>query len=58
MSSIWLYLQGRSAVQQLILCTERVLEAKSIQAEADVVYMDFRKAFDSVSYDGLLEKLV
>ena len=51
------FLQGRSAVQQLLLFTERVLEAKSIQAEADVVYMDFRKAFDSVSHDGLLQKL-
>ena len=51
------FLQGRSAVQQLLLFTERVLEAKSLQAEADVVYMDFRKAFDSVSHDGLLQKL-
>ena len=51
------FLQGRSAVQQLLLFTERVLEAKSMQAEADVVYMDFRKAFDSVSHDSLLQKL-
>ena len=27
-----------------------------MQAEVDVVYMDFKKAFDSVSLDGLLQK--
>jgi len=41
-------------LQQLLLFTEKVLEAKS---EVDVVYMDFRKVFDSVSHNGLLNKL-
>ena len=35
-------------------CYYLLLEAKS---EVDVVYMDFRKAFDSVSHNGLLNKL-
>ena len=51
------FLPGRSAVQQLLLSTERLLEANSMQAEVDVVYMDFKKAFNSVSHDSLLRKL-
>ena len=43
------FLPGPSAVQQLLLFTQRLLEAKSKQAEVDVVYMDFKKAFNSVS---------
>ena len=51
------FLPGRSALQQLLLFTENLLEAKSIQAEVDVIYMDFRKAFDSIFPNGLLMKL-
>ena len=50
------FLPGQSAVQQLLLFTERLLEVKLMQAEVIVVYMDFKKAFGSVSHDGLLQK--
>ena len=44
MSSVWLPPRTiRSSTT-----TERLLEAKSMQAEVDVVYVDFKKAFNSV----------
>jgi len=48
------FLPNCSALEQLLLFTEKLLKVKS---EVDVVYMDFRKAFDSVSLNGLLNKL-
>ena len=48
------FLPNRSTIQQLLTYTNEILEAKT---EVDVVYMDFRKAFDSVSHNGLLKKL-
>ena len=34
------------------------IEAKLMQAEVDMVYMDFKRAFDSVSHDGLLQNFM
>ena len=45
------FLPNRSTLQQLLLFTEKLLETKF---EVDVVY---RKAFDSVSHNSLLNKL-
>ena len=50
MSSVWL--PPRTIHSSTT--TERLLEAKSMQV---VVYMDFKKAFDSISHDDILQKL-
>ena len=49
--------QGRSCLTNLLTFMEKVLEWSDEQEAVDVVYLDFRKAFDRVSHRLLLHKL-
>ena len=48
------FLRGRSALQQLLIMFNTLICSGS---QTDVLYLDFRKAFDSVSHNQLLHKL-
>ena len=48
------FLPKRSVLQQLILFTDKLLDGKN---KVDVIYMDFKKAFDFISHNALLSKL-
>ena len=48
------FLPKRSTLQQLLVFAEQVIKSN---CKVDVAYMDFRKAFDLVSHERLLEKL-
>ena len=47
------FLRGRSSLQQLLVFFNIVLSSAS---QTDVIYLDFRKAFDSVAHNELLLK--
>ena len=51
------FLPGRSTTQQLLLCLHTIYKATSEGHQTDSIYLDFRKAFDSVSHNKLLIKL-
>ena len=48
------FLKGRSTLQQMLLLFNAILSSDS---QVDVIYLDFREAFDSVAHNELLLKL-
>ena len=48
------FLRGRSNLQQLLIFFNILLSSPS---QSDVIYLDFRKAFDSVAHNELLYKI-
>ena len=56
-SSQYGFVPGKSTVTNLIKCTEKWSEILDRRKCVDVVYFDFRKAFDSVPHQRLIQKL-
>ena len=48
------FIRNRSSVQQLLILLDTIINTKY---QSDVIYLDIRKAFDSVSHNELLIKL-
>ena len=53
------FVRHRSSVQQLLLSINSILDYLdgTIKSHVDMIFLDFRKAFDSVSHNELLVKL-
>jgi hypothetical protein len=51
------FLPRRSTGSQLLLCLHKWISAIVHKSEVDVIFIDFAKAFDSVSHEKLLLKL-
>ena len=51
------FIKGRSCSTQLLELVEELTEALDSSEDIDIVYLDFRKAFDKVPHKRLLKKL-
>jgi len=51
------FLSKRSTVTQLLECTNDWTKSLASRLPVDVIYLDIQKAFDSISYQKLIEKL-
>ena len=50
------FLRNRSVLQQLLIFLHNILSSFSTKSQVDVIYLDIRKAFDSIPHDKLLLK--
>ena len=51
------FLKNRSTLQQLLIFVNSIANSLNTGSQADVIYLDFKKAFDSVAHNELLLKL-
>ena len=51
------FLHNYSTLQQLLIFTNIVKDSLNTNSQTDVLYLDFKKAFDSVAYNKLFFKL-
>ena len=51
------FMRNRSPAQQLVTFLHTVYDSLQSKSQTDVIYLDFSKAFDSVSHMELLSKL-
>ena len=56
-SSQFSFLEMRSSMTQLLTCYHEVIDAFKHKLCTDILYLDLKKAFDSVPHDELLYKL-
>ena len=51
------FLKGKSCLQQLIVFLDSILNNDGCRVQSDILYLDFRKAFDSVPHSIVLVKM-
>ena len=51
------FLPHRSNIQQMLLFIDKLLYYRDQKTSVDVIYLDIRKAFNTVSHDLLLTKI-